>query len=271
MNELIQNLKAGNYHLSFSSLSAFMRSPRKFIEYKLKTRAPATDAIKRGYLFENLVLRDEVGGVRIGDAEVPYVIFDDTEKIKEIGGAKPRGTKVYKEWKEEVLRGVPEDAIVSADLVLEATKMRDRLWGHPFFRYKMKDDISETNVKVKWDVNGVEFIGVLDALGSVVYDIKSMVDCTQNKAYWLCRDRGYPMQVSMYAKASGRSEGFIVACDANLEVYISRISPFTVDQMNNRVAYYVDKFLECIDRDAWNQGQEFYTERGYYEWEDGII
>jgi len=56
-----------------------------------------------------------------------------------------------------------------------------------------------------------------------------------------------------------------------LEVYITRIDPTTVKGLIHRTEWYVDKFLECIDRGAWDQGQEFWTDSGYYEWAEGVM
>lgn len=270
-HKLIQDIKSGDYHLSVSALKAFIQSPRSFIEYKLRPRTPATDAIKRGYLFENLSLRDELGGVKIDGRVIPYKVFDDTEKLKDIGGAKPRATKKYREWKAETLKGVPPDCVVTKDLVAEAKAMRDRLWNHPFFKFKMKGDIEETDVKVEWQVNGVPFLGYIDAKGKSIYDTKSIVDASQRKAYYTCRDRQYPLQIANYCNATGLKDGYIVACDASLEVYITRIDPTTVKGLIHRTEWYVDKFLECIDRGAWDQGQEFWTDSGYYEWAEGVM
>lgn len=269
MKDLIKDLETGNYHLSYSSLKAFMQSPRAFIEYKTKVREPASNAVKLGYLFENLTLRDEIGGVKIGSGMKPYIIFNDSKVIAEIGGANPRATKKYKEWKDAKLLGLNPDQIVSQSLVDTAKRMRDRIWHHPFFKFKMKDDIQDTDVKVEWEVNGVNFLGYVDAKGTSVYDTKSINDASQRKAYYTSRDRQYPLQIANYCNGTGLKDGYIVACDDSLEVYIARIDPFTVEGLINRTEWYVEKFLECIDRKAWNQGQEFWTESGYYEWADG--
>lgn len=86
--------------------------------------------------------RQETPAMRIGSAvhcavlepqlfESQYGHFDDTAKIEEIGGGNPRGTKVYKEWKENFFRE-NTDKIFLTDAEMElCNNVRDAVLAHP--------------------------------------------------------------------------------------------------------------------------------------------
>src|ERR1044072_4242689 len=90
IDSIIHRLMCHEDHLSYSSLSCFKQSPEKFINYKMGIKEE-TDAMLYGSMMHCLSLEP-------ADFYNRYHVIDDTEKCAEIGGAKPRATKVYKEW-----------------------------------------------------------------------------------------------------------------------------------------------------------------------------
>lgn len=254
--KLIEELNNKTHRMSFYPLVKFMESPRAFINYRTKEKSEPTDDMKLGQVYENLVLRDELGD---------FFIFDDSEMMDELSESykNPRASKGYKEWKSEQLEGKDPSKIISQDLYRTADNMRKRLWRHPYWKYYLQDKISETNKEVEWEVNGIKFKGYIDAVGPFIIDLKKVTDATYNKLKWTIRDRQYLIQLAMYGDACGINDGYIVATDAKCEVGIVRERDLSV--YIQRYHNYVEKFVECCERGAWNQGQEFWTENGYFD------
>lgn len=254
-DKLIEELNNKSHRMSFYPLAKFMESPRAFINYRTKEKSEPTDDMKLGQVYENLVLRDELGD---------FFIFDDTKKVAELSKkySNPRNTKKYKEWKAEQLEGRKPSEIISQELYDTADNMRQRLWHHPYWKHYLQDKISETNKEVEWEVHGIKFKGYIDAFGPFVIDLKKVQDAAIRKLRWTINDRQYLIQLAMYGDATGINDGYIVATDAKCEVGIVRENDLST--YINRYHYYVEKFVECCERGAWNQGQEFWTENGYF-------
>ena len=113
VDEIISKLMRHETHLSFSSLKCFGENPKAFIDYKLKTITP-TPAMVYGSMMHCLVLQPEL-------FEQRYFVLDDAEIVADIGGAKPRATNKYKDWKNEQEALAGEKIIVSAEDYLQAS------------------------------------------------------------------------------------------------------------------------------------------------------
>lgn len=103
-------------HVSNSMLKVFQKNGIKsydcYLNGELKKES---EAFKFGSAFHTLVLEPEEFAER-------YYIFDDTDKCIEISGEdwkeknkKPRNTKAYKEWYQEVIEESKNKIIVSSD------------------------------------------------------------------------------------------------------------------------------------------------------------
>src|SRR4051794_5238924 len=90
MSDIVSQLLKGEMRLSYSALCAFKESPAKFVQYKMKQKV-TTEAMIFGSMVHCLILEP-------GDFDNRYFTLDDTQKCNDIGGAKPRATKAYKEW-----------------------------------------------------------------------------------------------------------------------------------------------------------------------------
>src|SRR5687767_9617340 len=90
IDRIVNGLMSHENHLSYSSISAFKHSPRKFIDYKMGIKEE-TDAMLYGSMLHCLVLEPD-------DFFNRYHTIEDGDICNQIGGAKPRATKVYKEW-----------------------------------------------------------------------------------------------------------------------------------------------------------------------------
>src|SRR5688572_30277110 len=112
---LIESLMSGEGHLSFSSLKAFADSPSSFLEYKLAKPEP-TDAMLFGSMLHCLILEPQ-------DFDKRYLCLDDADICNSIGGAKPRATKAYKEWKAIAIAEAGERLIVETNDYLAAKIM----------------------------------------------------------------------------------------------------------------------------------------------------
>ena len=86
----IEQIYKKEKHLSFSALKAFLESPKHF--YRYKTEKQTTETIEEGKRFHMAILEP----IKFTQK---YFVFDDSQKVIEIGGGNPRGTNKYKEWR----------------------------------------------------------------------------------------------------------------------------------------------------------------------------
>src|SRR5690606_9063818 len=160
-----KDIKSGSTKLSYSALSKFKRSPNAFINYKMKA-FETTDSMLLGKLVHAMVLEPHT---------VEDQFFTDSDKVEEIGGASPRATKAYKEWKALQMELYPDRSLVSSDMYKLAERMANAVLSNRAAKYVLSL-IQQTEHKIEWDFDGLKFISFLDGLGEVIIDLKICAD-----------------------------------------------------------------------------------------------
>lgn len=251
---IIDGLMDHTGHLSFSSLKAFAESPSKFMEYKL-AKKEATDAMLFGAMLHCLVLEPL-------DFDRRYLCLDDTDICNSIGGAKPRATKQYKEWKALVVAEAGEREIVEPNEYLAAKIIASNVL-HNRASAKILDMCWEHEKPVEWEFKNFMFKGYIDGKGEkAICDLKTCPDAEPKKFHRTLIDGRYYLQAAMYLYALGENlPYYIIAVDKVGGVSVHKLEDRLIEYGMTEYNMLLDRFNECILKDSFNQSYDFWSDR----------
>ena len=253
VDEIISKLMRHETHLSFSSLKCFGENPKAFIDYKLKTITP-TPAMVYGSMMHCLVLQPEL-------FEQRYFVLDDAEIVADIGGAKPRATNKYKDWKNEQEALAGEKIIVSAEDYLQASMQNIAIKTNRSSN-KILKQTKEAEKEIEWEYKNFIFNGVIDRIGDVVLDLKSCADAEPRKFQREIINRQYHLQAAMYLKGIAEVKPYyIIAIDADCNISVHELSESLINYGLEEYDRLLERFNECILNDELNSSYDFWAER----------
>lgn len=269
--QLIVDLQSGNFHLSFSALSAFAISPRAFIAYKLQEKK-TTKAMIMGQAVHCLVLE-------------PDAFADRFYIAPEVNGATKEGKaawhKIYCDFVEDVpaddfkmkiddIIKVVEDStriIVLPGKTEQEAKARSRALINNRACRAILDQITQTEMFLPDDykIDGIKFKGALDAKGKrIIADIKNMPDATIQKAVGSIWSRRLHWQAYAYDSAYGGGHKCHILCvDGIGETSVHCFTDHHLVVAERQVKKYIQHFKKCIfeslfDATVWDQSQDFW-------------
>jgi hypothetical protein len=252
IDQLITDLMNGTKKLSFSSLKAFRNSPSDFIDYCFREKEQ-TDAMKLGLIIHCLVLEPE-------QFEKRYTIMDDTEICVQIGGAKPRATTKYKEWK-EVFELTAIGEIIPFKVWQQANIIAGNI-QHNRAAGKVLSICPNREQHIEWNYKNFAFHGYYDGGGEKArLDIKLVPDASPRKAQRTIIDMWYHGQAGMYLTAEGKRLPYYIICaDRKGGVSVHKIDKSLLDHALEEYSDLVDKFNECLLKENFNQSYDFWAE-----------
>lgn len=259
IDRIVNGLMSHKDHLSYSSISSFKNSPRKFIDYKMGVK-DETDAMLYGSMLHCLVLEPD-------DFYNRYHIIDDTEKCNEIGGAKPRATKVYKEWYQIAIQEAGQKKIVETNDYYAARTAASNVTNNRASA-KILQMATQREKPLDWEYKNFKFKGFIDGDGeAAIFDLKSCPDASPQKFQREIMNRGYYMQAAMYLCGLGQvKDSYIIAVDRMNGVSVHKLENKLVEHGASEYNEILDKFNHCILTDAFDQSHDFWSDR----W-DGIF
>ena len=153
IDSLIARLMSHETHLSYSALKAFKDSPNDFIQYKFREKKQ-TDAMAFGSLVHCLILEPQ-------EFENRYAILEDFDICCQIGGAKPRATKAYKEWKEVFLMDIGDKIVVSQEDYSTALSISNGVKNNRASA-KILNQFTYKEQPIEWYYKNFKFLGFID-------------------------------------------------------------------------------------------------------------
>ena len=240
---LIEQFSKGVAHLSYSALLRFKQSPKSFIDYKVNPKEQ-TDSMKLGTLVHCLVLQPE-------DFKKKYVT--DTDICNEIGGAKPRATKAYKEW-----AGAQTSEIIKQDVLDLATMMADSVKNNPAASWVLSKAES-FEVKMEFEHEGLKFKSFLDGYGQVILDLKICRDAAPDKFRRVIINDGYYLQAGVY-EASLQGEilpYYIIAVDQSGGVSVHELEDDLIDFGMQEFSRLSREFKDCLNTNSFHSSYEY--------------
>lgn len=265
IDEIIKAILRKEKSLSFSSLNNFAESPRDFIRYKLK-QIEQTDAMIYGSMVHCLVLEPN-------DFYNRYFVLDDTQKKKEIGGAKPGATKEYQLWLTEMSGNAGDRILVkAADFTSAEATAADVNNNSASSRILKLCNTREEHIQ--WEFNNYIFQGFKDMSGkSAIADLKTCTDANPRKFERQIISDRYYLQGAMYLTADQFINGgelkdyYIIAVDKSGGVSCHQLRPDLIKKGIEEYGYLINKFNECILSDKFDNSYEFFSDRfdGIYD------
>jgi hypothetical protein len=253
VQQLINDLMTGVKTLSYSSLKAFKETPADFIEYCFKERKQ-TDAMFFGTVLHCLVLEPEKFNER-------YLVLDDTEICNQVGGAKPRATKLYKEWKQYQIDSNPGKEVVTNAVFISASAIANNVLYNRASS-KVLSICKGREKPIEWTFKNFKFRGFIDMDGqSAKADLKLMVSASPRKAQRTIIDMSYYLQAAMYLRAEGKIlPYYIIAVDRKGGVSVHKLHKHLIEHGLDEYDKLIDKFNECLLMETFNQSYDFYAE-----------
>lgn len=260
VDTLIKKITSQESHLSYSALINFAKSPRHFIEYKLRKKE-RTPAMIFGSMLHCLVLEPD-------KFEERYFLMDDTEIIAQIGGGNPRGTKAYKEWKAGELEEAQKSGkeVVMPPETLKARLMASQV-NNNYVAAKKMSKCEFREVKLEFKYGGYSFMGFVDAMGDAIsIDLKSCPDADPRKFQRKVIDMGYHIQGALYGIDMPDHDFYNIAVDGSGNVSVHQYASDLLNFGREKLDLLLAKFNECVEKNLWHLSHEFWAERG-----DGVF
>lgn len=256
-NTYIEQIMQGERALSYSSLMAFIKSPKHFYEYK--TKKEVTKAMEDGKRFHMACLQPD-------EFKNKYWILDDEEKCNELinGGAKsPRATKEYKEWKlEQELKNEGKE-LISKDDFDTFTRMSEALRKNTASGIFM-NNLESVEEYFEFETDGFTICGYIDGRGKnedckFKIDLKKVVDSSYEKIRWDIEKSCLHMQGGIYSKAIPHENYYLIYIDVGCNITVVRLMDEALERGYSRFEFALAKFHECAETDSWMSSYEFYN------------
>lgn len=253
-NTYIEQIMQGECALSYSSLRAFLKSPKHFYEYK--TSQEITKAMEDGKRFHMACLQPD-------KFNETYWILDDEEKCKEIGGARPRSTVVYKEWVAEQEKLNEGKELISKDDYDMFMRMSESLRNNQASG-KFMNNLTYKEEYFEFETDGFFICGVIDGRGEneeckFKIDLKKVSDASYDKIRWDIERSLYHMQGGIYTKAIPNESYYLIYIDNGCNITVVRLMDEALERGFNKFEFALAKFQECAETDAWMSSYEFYN------------
>lgn len=254
IDQIIDRLMRHDDHLSYSSLMAFRRSPKEFIDYKLGIKEE-TDAMVYGSMVHCLVLEPD-------EFENRYAVLEDTDICNQIGGAKPRATKAYKEWRAAFEAENQGKTLVSQEDYEHAKRIAINVKSNRASA-KVLAAAPEHEKGIEWEYNNFRFKGFIDAIGDkAIFDLKTCADAAPDKFQRDLVQKGYYLQAAMYLRGINQLlPYYIIAVDKKGGVSVHQMHNHLIEHGLKEYDKLMEDFNRCILLEQFEQSYDFFAER----------
>jgi hypothetical protein len=192
----------GKDYLTYTSLKYATQDVRLFELYVQGKLHKDSDALTFGRLYDTLLFTPE-------QFENSFTVMDDSDIVAKIGGASPRATKAYKEWKTELAS--TSKTLVGMEDYSKAIEMINRLEDSGIVEAYLK---GQYQVELAGFIGDAPVRGFLDCKGTgYVSDSKSTraISGFKRDIYSF----GYDIQAYIYTQLAGTDEYYWVAQDTS--------------------------------------------------------
>lgn len=269
--DLMKRLQNKEETLSYSSLKAFSKSPRNFIQYKLKPRSAQTESQIFGSLCDCFLTTPEkfeemfvvIGSVPTSDNQVGFckdMISGLTKEDAYANNYKTGGVdKVFDACGDYV------EAVMSGKLVCtqkmhdEAFKIVENLKKSELVMQYIDSCISFQN-KREWTYKGWKFKGFTDAEGTrLIIDFKFSKDSDPDKFERDIVNFDYFMQMGMYTESDeSLPECYFIVYDKSLNFSVIKLDYSFLSYGVRKYKYLVTKLDQCIKENRWSESYNFW-------------
>jgi len=269
--ELLKRLQSKQESLSYSSLKAFSKSPRNFIQYKLKPRTAQTESQIFGSLCDCfLTTPDKID-------ETFVVINSIPTSENQIGFCKDMANGLSKEdaYANNYKTGGVDKVWVAVGNYVEAIKSGKLVCTQQMYdeAFKIIENLKKSELvmqyidscnvfqnKREWTYSGWKFKGFTDAEGTrLIIDFKFSKDADPDKFERDIVNYDYFMQMGMYAESdSSLPECYFIVYDKSLNFSVIKLDYTFLNYGVRKYKYLVAKLEDCIKNNRWSESYNFW-------------
>lgn len=241
--------------LSYSSLKHFMESPLHYIKYINEEKESSEDMLL-GSLVDCMILTPE----KLSSSYKKYEKFD-----KRSNAAKEKYQRMLDiadrygfEW-------------VNSKLWEKAELMRSQIERNPI-AMNLINSCGITQHELKWKYRGVDCRGFVDGAGELGQDKKPFIlelktSSSSKRDFWMRHlvQMKYHLQAGMYVHGWKREKfenaSFYHIVVENTAPYTVNVFPLSKGMIEASIEMYereMDKLVECMNQDQWDQGYSFH-------------
>jgi len=268
---LIGRLQRKEETLSYSSLKEFGKSPRNFINYKLKPRSPQTESQIFGSLCDCFLTTPDkfdemfaiVDNFPTTDNQKGFCndvingkTIEDAFNLNYSRGSALNTYEGLKSYIEAIKSGLMVCTVKQKD---EAFKITENLKKSELVMQYI-DSCDKFQNKKEWEFSGWKFKGFTDAEGiRLIIDFKYSKDANPDKFERDIINYDYFMQMGMYAKADeGLPECYFIVYDKSMNFSVIKIDYSLLSYGIRKYEYLVAKLNQCIKENRWSESYNFF-------------
>ena len=240
INDLINGLLNQEKHLSYSSLSAFKKSPLEFLHYKFKQKEQ-TPAMAFGSMAHNFILQYDTFFSNY------YVIDNDAPKrptIAQYNAKKPSDdTLAAIEYWDDLEQEAFGSILITQNDLKELDKLSNSLFKNAA---AMQLIIQCKDFEKEYDFNhdNFSFKSFIDAEDSKIrLDLKIVQSAEPKKFQRDALAYGYHMQAAMYEIAGGKRDYYLIALDRNGGVSVNKLSEELIAYGKQEINNLLESFI----------------------------
>lgn len=295
--KFVKKMNEGDFTLSYSSFSSFVKSPNLFAQYKLKQRK-TTKAMLKGSVFHCLTLEpeefhkeyilktmDTPGGNMGKFAE--EVVFGGKflkEAYRSLYAAKTQKNEAKRIEAENLqlkgllkktadyrrfLKSIGEREVIDRASYENAYLMSQMIRRNPTSRTFI-DAEGENEGFISFELGGFKWNGKVDKkitderfrFGRCIFDLKQVPDASPREVKKKIKYDGWATQAALYSYGMPgfwERPYFMVCCDPKGQVSVVEVTREQRSEAMRSLGYYLNKFRACIVEEAWDASFEYFS------------
>lgn len=269
--DLMRRLQNKEETLSYSSLKAFSKSPRNFIQYKLKPRSAQTESQIFGSLCDCFLTTPEKF------EEMFVIIHSVPTSENQVGFCKDMIAGLSKEdaYANNYKTGGVDKVFAACGDYVEAVKSGKLVCTQKMHdeAFKIVENLKKSELvmqyidscnsfqnKREWTYKGWKFKGFTDAEGTrLIIDFKFSKDSDPDKFERDITNFDYFMQMGMYAESDeSLPECYFIVYDKSLNFSVIKLDYSFLSYGVRKYKYLVAKLDQCIKENRWSESYNFW-------------
>lgn len=268
--DLIGQLQRKEVELSYSWIKEMLKSPKHFLNYKLKERDPQTEAMIFGSLVDCLITEPEnlnVNFIKVSkipskgnqtdfaNAMIKCSSIDEAFNIAYKQGDKNKIYKLLKEYIDAIIQGL---SVIDDELLKEAENVRDELLKETAINLLL-DSANSFQTKSIVEYKGWKIKRFTDVQGvGVIIDLKLMSQLNPEYVDREVFKMNYDLQGAIYT-LDNMDSFFNICYDRKGNNMITEYDESTLSYGRDKLDYCLNKIEECCENpELFNESYNFH-------------
>ena len=269
--QLLKRLENKEETLSYSSLKAFAKSPRNFIQYKLKPKSEQTESQIFGSVCDTLLTCPDkfeefyaiVDNIPTTDNQIGFcnslIAGATPEEAKKLNN--PQGTPeaLAEKYGPYIAALKTRKTCITSETKKQAQAIVENLKKSELVM-QFVDSCTSFQNKLEWTYNGWKFKGFTDAEGdNIIIDFKYSKDSEPEKFERDIANYDYFMQMGMYSQfKDGIPECYFIVYDKSMNFSVIKVDYSYLNYGIRKFKYLMSKLEDCIKNNRWSESYNFW-------------